>query len=885
MSFLDKFEYRVRAEEIQALVDEKDFKRAAELADTIDWRRVKSVVMLCTVSDVYKAVRRYDDSKALLLLAYDRRPGSRMIVYSLCELCIKTDDIVHAWEYYKEFVKVANNDSGKYVLLYKLYEAQDVSLEERISVLEELKRREYRDKWAYELAYLYHRIGFATKCVEECDEMVIFFGEGKYVRKALELKMLHEPLTPEQKEIYEGESGVIPEEENYTKVIPDLESAILRETDNRMVSDAPTTEILPKELEEIQVKTMDMGQYNTINLQKELAASMKEIMAAAGEEQQQEIFFAEENEEEEPFDGQDNVESDDSSSTETIAQRVMSPLFQETKKIPPIPTTTQKMPDAEEIFFEEPDTGDMSEALKDITMQTAETYAKVKQAQDDETAKLVMQAMKKETTDDEDVVQEVERALQEDDNTAKNVIPFQAVAGTNEGTIQEITEEKSDPYAGFRGTVIYPQNAIQEDKTGFEDILSQEYDGQISLVMPESEQIEKQITGQISIEDIMREWERMKKENEEKRLADMKKRITSETKDMFEEFDETRKASMLQELQVKADAAIEEEARKAKEKEEQELEAEETLETDLPDDTEQAEEMQETVADETLEEAEEATTEESEPQEQTDDIQDKGNNDVSSIDNSGSRNGSLTREQKELFGPYLQDKKSKEQIEHALEAMTLAAYTGNVLITGEEGVGTMSLAKKLVKEVQTTDANFSGRVAKISGSALNGKKMTSILEKVQNGALIVDEAGGMSCSTAEGMVQALEKEQNGVLVFLTDTKGGIDSLLKVNDVLKNVFNARVDIEALDDDSLVAFGRKFALEQEYSIDELGILALHTRIDELQTSDHAVTVGDVKSIVKEAIKHANKKNPKHFFDILFAKRYDKEDMIVLRENDFL
>ena len=200
---MDKYEYKVRAEEIKALIAEGEFAEAVKIADTIDWRRVKSVMMLCTISDLYKINRRFQESKDILLMAYERHPGGRLIVYSLCELSIKMREVVQGIEYYKEFVQIAPKDTGRYILQYKLYEAQDVGLEERIGVLEELKKRDYREKWAYELAYLYHRVGLATRCVEECDELILWFGDGKYVVKAMELKMLHQPLTAAQQEKYE----------------------------------------------------------------------------------------------------------------------------------------------------------------------------------------------------------------------------------------------------------------------------------------------------------------------------------------------------------------------------------------------------------------------------------------------------------------------------------------------------------------------------------------------------------------------------------------------------------------------------------------------------------------------------------------------------------
>ena len=287
VSTLDKYEYKVRADEIKSLIAEGEYAEAVKIADTIDWRRVKSVMMLCTISDLYKINRRYEDSRDILLLAYERHSGGRLIVYSLCELSIKLGEYVQALEYYKEFVQLAPKDSGRYVLQYKLYEAQEVSLEERIEVLEELKKRDYREKWAYELAYLYHRVGLESKCVEECNEMILWFGEGRYVLKALELKKLHEPLTQEQEVKYElmkqnggfvtsdyaADQQAIKEEADKETEEEDDEEFSLQEN----ILTGSTQELPAKDMD-IEVKTVDVSQYNTINLQKELAESMKEFL-------------------------------------------------------------------------------------------------------------------------------------------------------------------------------------------------------------------------------------------------------------------------------------------------------------------------------------------------------------------------------------------------------------------------------------------------------------------------------------------------------------------------------------------------------------------------------------------------------------------------------
>ena len=256
---MDKYEYKVRLQEIKDLIAKGEYVEAASIADTIDWTKVKSVMMLCTISDLYKINRRLEDARDLLLLAYDRYPGGRSIVYSLCELFIKMGDVVQAVEYYKEFVQIAPKDTGRYILQYKLYEAQDVSIEERIEVLKELKSKEYIEKWAYELAYLYHRIGLATKCVEECDELILWFGEGRYVMKAMELKMLHEPLTPSQEEKYAEMKGEIVRQkaaEETGEIYPETPE---EEKPEEEVDESPTKEILTSDPDDIQVKVMNVG--------------------------------------------------------------------------------------------------------------------------------------------------------------------------------------------------------------------------------------------------------------------------------------------------------------------------------------------------------------------------------------------------------------------------------------------------------------------------------------------------------------------------------------------------------------------------------------------------------------------------------------------------
>ena len=954
---MDKSEYKLRAEEIKDLISRGEYAQAAEIADTIDWRRVKSVMMLCTISDLYKINRRYEDARDMLLLAYERRPGGRTICYSLCELSIKMEEYVQAIEYYKEFVQVAPKDPGRYILQYKLYEAQDVSLEERIAVLEELKKRDYREKWAYELAYLYHRVGLAARCVEECDELILWFGEGKYVIKAMELKMLHQPLTPEQQEKYDhrfdapgsyipsqnsvqdngysgnesydqgyakdgsydqdqgyaqdgsydqsqgyAQDGSYDQNQDYTQ-----NSGYDQVTGDTQIYDPvqPAQQETPTQPVQddfdIHVKTMDVGQYNTINLQAELAAGLREVL---GEEPKEDTAKA---------------------TSDSITRSIVAPMMDsdtESLDYPEIAEVSEDdlEPETEqiegsEVFFGE--TGEIGDLSKVPEVETEEILP-------EEPASLKKQ----------DVVPELSEAEVEPEAEPKAPVETESKL---ENSVEEIHEMHE---------VTVPVEPPKE----LANVLAQESDGQISLVMPEAESIEKQITGQMNIEDILAEWERKKKENLEKREEEVRQHVLQQTGAMFTEFEQAVRDGLLEKLEKEkatdtdtvtdtdeveeleeiADVNDETEETSAEIAEEEPEPEQETADTDIIG-TEEVEELEEEpavaeyeeepateepeaavdmevtqepaaeipeVSEETTAETEEASEEsvaeaEEEPEEQAvEEAVEEAPEDEQpqtperpTVERDKAKVRALTREERELYAPFIQSKSAREQLVKAIDNISLAAYTGNVIITGEEGMDTLSLAKNMIREIQATDSNFSGKVAKISGHALNKKDAAETLNRLQNGALIICKASEMNNKTVDTMYKALQQENQGIVIILEDTRKEIDRFLEKHEKLQESFTSRMDVEALSNDTLVAFGRQYAREREYSIDELGVLALHTRIEDMQTIDHVVTVVDVKEIVDEAIAHANKKTLKHFFDVLFAKRYDDEDMIILTEKDFV
>lgn len=933
---MDKSEYKLRAEEIKDLISRGEYAQAAEIADTIDWRRVKSVMMLCTISDLYKINRRYEDARDMLLLAYERRPGGRTICYSLCELSIKMEEYVQAIEYYKEFVQVAPKDPGRYILQYKLYEAQDVSLEERIAVLEELKKRDYREKWAYELAYLYHRVGLAARCVEECDELILWFGEGKYVIKAMELKMLHQPLTPEQQEKYDhrfdapgshipsqnsvqdneysgnesyeqsyAKDGSYDQEQGYAQdgsydqdqsyaqdsSYDQNQSYVQDSGYDQVTGDTQIyDQVQPAQQEtptqpvqddyDIHVKTMDVGQYNTINLQAELAAGLREVL---GEEPKGDTAKA---------------------TSDSITRSIVAPMM-----------------DSDTESLDYPEIAEVSE--DDLEPETEQIEGS--------------EVFFGETGEIGDLSQVPEVETEE-------ILPEEPASLKKQDVVPELSKAEVEPEAT---TPVEPPKELA-------NVLAQESDGQISLVMPEAESIEKQITGQINIEDILAEWERKKKENLEKREEEVRQHVLQQTGAMFTEFEQAVRDGLLEKLEkekaVDADtvtdtdeveeleeiADVNDETEKAPAEVSEEEPEPEPADTDIVD-TEEVEELEEEpavaeyeeesateepdavvdmevtqepaaeipevpeettaeieeVPEETTAETEEASEEsvaeaEEEPEEAVEEVPEDEQPQTPEppvVERDKAKVRALTREERELYAPFIQSKSAREQLVKAIDNISLAAYTGNVIITGEEGMDTLSLAKNMIREIQATDSNFSGKVAKISGHALNKKDAAETLNRLQNGALIICKASEMNNKTVDTMYKALQQENQGIVIILEDTRKEIDRFLEKYEKLQESFTSRMDVEALSNDTLVAFGRQYAREREYSIDELGVLALHTRIEDMQTIDHVVTVVDVKEIVDEAIAHANKKTIKHFFDVLFAKRYDDEDMIILTEKDFV
>ena len=971
---MDKYEYKLRSDEIVKLIEEEKYVEAANIADMIDWRRVKSITMLLKVSALYRVNRRNEDSKAVLQIAYERYPANRAVLYSLCEVSVELDDVVAAIEYYKEFVKLAPRDNGVFTLRYRILEAQEASLEERIELLEELKKRDYQEEWAYELAYLYHRVGLATKCVEECDDLILWFGDGPYVMKAMELKMLHAPLTPIQQKKYDmakarqsqedyaagdtyseenyseeesyaedgygaeaaypeenysgeesypedgyGAEDVYPEEnyseeESYAEDGYGVEDAYPEENYNEEPypeDDYRTEEIYTEDtyladnaevdnidnyaVEENQsvssayrdTGSIDMSQYNTINLQKVVAESMKELFA------DDEDIFAEER--------ADIVQPEDihqENATETEASN------------PSVEDNTLIQEDHEELPQSEPETTEKEQPVPVHTSRVAQMVTGVSEIAPEphtgaiskvfvpgEDARVIRQDTDMDMLRDitEESVQEEHDRLEEN---GENVFDEQPTLQEEIASIPVPEEEVAD--------------AVQEE----------EQDTQEEVFHP--------MTGQMNLDEVLGEWERMKQENAAKHKEEVRKLVLQQTGKIFENFDNSVKNGIFGELEKEDEGEVEEltEIEDTPDMEETELQEKITESQAWMDEENETESVELSDAEESMEESvkesyeeqsfvqeedagQEYSEEEYPEEEYVDDNaeEDSGeiletqeiNLDTAEIgdlpdkiiettdkETKGVRKEEIrdfTPEEQELFENFAVTKKIRKQIIYALDKMSLAAYTGNVIITGEAGLGTVRLAKNLIREYQALDANFSGKVAKITGEKLNLRNLSEVFTKLGNGALIIEKANGITQDKLYEMANLLNQDNLGLVVIMEDTRKEITHLLEKQAFISDYFNIRIDLMEMDNNALVDYAKNYALALEYSIDELGTLALYTRIANSQSGNHVVTKDEVRDIIDEAIWKSKKFNLKNFVDVLLAKRYDKEDMIVLRERDFM
>lgn len=826
---MDKYEYKLKLDQMKSLTAEGKYEEAAEIADTINWRKIKNINALVKVGEIYEKVGRYDESKDVLLTAYDKSPIGRMIIYRLAEVAVRTKSFDEAKEYYQEFVEIAPHDNLKYVLKYEISKAQGADIGTLIGILEELKEQEYSEEWAYELAYLYHKAGMSEKCIDACDELILWFGDGPYVERALELKMLYQPLTKQQEDKYrtfrQRHDGVV-------EVRPEdpLESG----------------EIVP---EPVQIKDVKMSaeRFNTQNLQEELQRSMQEIMNAT--------------EKEAVNDTMDNIKK--------LVEDI--PYLQ-------IPSEKEEVPQEEEVYQHIETDEEIDNSLKSnfqemlvdedgqmsLYMQggrVAEPQVSGQMSIED-----VLAEWEKTKRAAEAALQEAEqrklesakaRALQEAEELLgrlADVIPM-----LDSGlTPKDLLDQK---YLSKDGQ---PNDSAVSMVTNMNQFLQQEID----RLSDENAQMDEQLAavGASPVGDYMANAGVAAEDAAQNVVAAGVQELMAEEElpeiampEALAEADDTMKAGTSAE-DVEAAILAETARQMAKES----VEKEELPEIELPGDLDLGKE----------ETAEEILPAIAEPE-------------AFEVPDTISK---LSKELREIFTYFVPITGMEEQLCQALTgasqhlAKGATAGTGNMIIQGGSGSGKTVLATSMIKALQKETGKPNGKIGKIEASVLNQKDVAALLKKVAGGCLIIEKAGDLSRETALKLSLLLEQDTSGVLVIIEDTKHGIQKALSRDDGFAAKFSEKINIPIFTSDELVSFAKSYANELGYTIDEMGVLALYNSISNIEHADRETTLTEVKEIVDKAVAHSEKGGLKKAFSIITSRRYDEDDYIILREKDF-
>ena len=866
---MDKYEYKLKLDQMKSLTAEGKYEEAAEIADTINWHKIKNINALVKVGEIYEKVGRYDESKDVLLTAYDKSPIGRMIIYRLAEVAVRTKSFDEAKEYYQEFVEIAPHDNLKYVLKYEISKAQGADIGTLIGILEELKEQEYSEEWAYELAYLYHKAGMSEKCIDACDELILWFGDGPYVERALELKMLYQPLTKQQEDKYrtfrQRHDGVV-------EVRPEdpLESG----------------EIVP---EPVQIKDVKMSaeRFNTQNLQEELQRSMQEIMNATEKEavndtmdnikklvedipylqipsekeeepQEEEVYQHIETDEEIDNSLKSNfqemlVDEDGQMSLYMQGGRVAEPQVSGQMSIEDVLAEWEKTKRAAEAALQEAEQRKLESAKARALQEAEELLGRLA----DVIPMLDSGLTPKDLLD--------QKYLSKDGQPNDSAVSM--VTNMNQFLQQEIDRlsdentQMDEQLAAVGASPVgdYMANAgvAAEDAAqnvvaaGVQELMAEEELPEIA--MPEG------------LDDIDNQWEdedfeELDAEVPQENAASLAEHTAEQTKpEALAEADDTMEAGTSAE-DVEAAILAETARQMAKES----VEKEELPEIELPGDLDLGKE----------ETAEEILPAIAEPE-------------AFEVPDTISK---LSKELREIFTYFVPITGMEEQLCQALTGASqhltkgATAGTGNMIIQGGSGSGKTVLATSMIKALQKETGKPNGKIGKIEASVLNQKDVAALLKKVAGGCLIIEKAGDLSRETALKLSLLLEQDTSGVLVIIEDTKHGIQKALSRDDGFAAKFSEKINIPIFTSDELVSFAKSYANELGYTIDEMGVLALYNSISNIEHADRETTLTEVKEIVDKAVAHSEKGGLKKAFSIITSRRYDEDDYIILREKDF-
>ena len=882
---MDKYEYRVKTEQMLDHLEKKEYQQAKEIADGIDWRRVKNASMLNTVSEIYEYNGEFKKGRDILFLAFDRAPGSRKIVYRLGTLALKIKDIREATDCYEEFVKLAPKDPNQYILKYKILRTQGASLTDQITALEEFKKAEYIEKWAYELAKLYDEAGMTAECLEECDDLILWFSEGKYVYLAMELKMKYKPLTPLQQEKYDSRPGAVkkkPEPEKQPE-------STLEEVDDENEYNESTEETVDVQEEPVREPVTERVDESEVQEIPPQEVPMQETVVQE-EIPQEEIVeeAAEEVVEEEPVYTEPEEAAEEHGST--IKQVVTGATLEE--------ALAQGMAVANGITIEEEAMKEREdEILANGQMMIDDILQKWEEKQKDHEAAIEKQKAK----DEERLQKEREQARIRQEEERREVERKAAEAEARRKAEEEEAARKA---------------AEEEARRKAEEEAARK------AAEEEAEPISK--TQRIP-DDIVRLMEEMGNEESEEELYEEDFEDGSETEEDFIEGIEEELSGIDMSGSSFEEADFEEEDFEEADFEEEDFEDEdfeeadfeedfdddfadvEDDEEDFDDDFADVDDEETDFDDEDLEiEDDEEADEELEIEEPSEEeIQARikkskggvpfdtgfvvtGRYDLSATSEIGLKAG-LTEEQKKLFSYFVPVRGMSEQIVEVLDNDRRAqregtSKTGNLLVIGRKGSGKTVLAVDIVKAIQKQRSLKQGKVAIVTGESLNKKELTNIIQKLRGGAIIIEHAGKLNARTVKELNYLMEKKTGELLFVLEDQRKPLERLMTANPEFKKKFSSKLELPVFINDELVTFGQTYAKENGYKLDEMGILALYSRIDVMQREDHAVSVAEVKEIMDEAISHSQKANVKHLARRVFGKGTDDSDRIILKEEDF-
>lgn len=884
---MDKYEYNLKLDQIKALSAEEGYMSAAEIADSINWNKIKNVNTLVKIGEIYEKAERYQDARDILLMAYDRSPIGRMIIYRLAEVAIKMGDYDAATEYYDEFVEIAPHDDMKYVLRYAIKKGQGASFDELITILEEYKDEEYTEEWAYELAYLYHKAGKADKCIDACDELILWFGDGPYVERALELKMLYQPLTKAQEEKYRRFKA---EKEKPANIKDEAEV-----TEIGAMEMVKGGEIVHDDVTIPQI-TVNQEKFNTVNLQQEIAKGMQQIMEAKGKnevadtmdtikkivedipylklEKEQEEYVQQPEETEhiatdeeidgslklnfkellgEDADGQMSMVMSEKTQLEhqITGQMSIQDVLEEWEKtrhaaeIALKEAEQQKLESAKARALQE--AGDIMERLNDVIpkldagvtpkelleeeylkvpVDIIEQKAAVKEPEEEQ--KPDMQELYADETVDE--VQEPQEAPEDtiDEAQESQEAPKEAIDEVQES--QEVPEEAIDEVQESQEA---PEDAADEAKEPVgepEDIIMAEESEKDEILMQPTTMMPEITDDMLNVDDDTSDDEAsQEKENvSEKRDFD---HVTS-----FIEQEIAKMTAKNPGLEKKLDMA---KTRKMPD-------------ISLPEDLDSEE----------------------------DDSKLKETKHIKQ----------LTSEQKAIFSYFIPVKGMEDQICKAYNAVLdhfnrkENASTGNLIIQGEQGCGKTMLATSFIKVLQKDGEQLTGKMGKIDAAALNKKDVQQVVRKITGGCLIIERAGDIDRSIAAQLSFLMEHDITGTLYILEDTSKGIKKALSMDEGFAAKFTEKISVPIFTNDELVLFAKSYSAELGYKIDEMAILALHNRISNIERIDQATTLTEVKDIIDEAIDREAHSGLKKAISILTARRYTDDDRIVLKEDHF-